>query len=138
MGERLLCLQMKFLGPNLRINWAEPSLAPAYQNTPYAALYLLLKKEYTQNIPLVLSDLKIACEQAGNTNQIDVLILKGEMDFFGFMPSDAINEAAVLQETIINEGKKRRRAQLSAAISEAEFAKDTNKLNQLLAEFREI
>lgn len=138
MGERLLSLQMKFLGPNLRINWAAPALALAFVNTPYAELYLFLKKEYTQNITLVLSDLKIACEKAENANLIDILLLKGEMDFFGFAPSDAAQEAAVLQETIVQEGKKRRRAQLSAAIAEAEFAKDTDKLNGLLAEFREI
>ncbi len=140
LGERLLALQLKFSEVKLNITWSNPNLAPAFQGGPYEPLYLFLKNKYTPNNPLSLSELR-ACEtpeSGGSQNLVDVLLLKGDMDFFGFSPKEAESEARVLQETISSEGKKQRMAALSAAIKEAEYAKDTAKLNQLLTEFNQI
>lgn len=138
MANRLLALQLKFLGANLTINWGNPILDSVYQNSEFAGLYLFIKKQYTAGVPFSLDELRHACATSSSENIVDVLLLKGEMDFFEFSSTDAQSEARVLQETLTQEGKKRRMTALSAQIKEAELTNDTARLNQLLAEFNQI
>lgn len=103
-----------------------------------AGLYESLKKQYTETRTISIDTLRHDYASNESENIVDVLLLKGEMDFFGLSPNDAVNEFRVLHETIAADLRKRRIQELQREMKMAEDAEDKDRLEELFVEFQKL
>ncbi|OGH64876.1 MAG: DNA primase [Candidatus Magasanikbacteria bacterium RIFCSPHIGHO2_01_FULL_41_23] len=140
--QRLFVLLLKFSKAGRGLQWLDGALSATVKSTKFSPLYEFLKDVYTDvNNPSAdwsLDKLRSACEITESENLVDVLLLKGELDFFGLTEKEAFSEAHVLEEAIKTEWKKKSLTELTQAIRVAEGQKDQPKIDELLADFSRL
>lgn len=104
----------------------------------FGALYIALKTEYADTSKIDLEKLRGLVETAGNENLIDILLMKGELDFSGIQIAEAQKELRKLLALIIDEWKKKRRKEIQMLIEKAEKNGEVEKLKGLIMEFNKI
>ncbi|OGH71068.1 MAG: DNA primase [Candidatus Magasanikbacteria bacterium RIFCSPHIGHO2_02_FULL_51_14] len=105
---------------------------------PYVSLYEAIKKQYTDAGAIDVDALRVSVASNEKENPIDVLLMKGELDFSAIQESDAKKECEKLIEEIRKEWNKARRKVLQAEIERAEKGGDTSRLAILIEEFQSL
>ena len=133
--ERLIILSLRF----------SKNLPPAtfssefslLQGSPHYPIYETLKSLYNNGV----IDLSSVREQLTVNNldePLEILLLKGEQEFFDYTEADALLDLQNVVEQILSEEKKDKRRILQDQIEMAEKRGDTDALNILLKQFQEI
>lgn len=105
---------------------------------PHQPLYEALHAVYTAAKALEIDALRKKLEKEGTENPVDVLLMKGELDFVNIQESDAKNELLKLKKHITAEWEKQRRALLQQQIAQAEKEGNTDLLNTLLIQLQSL
>ena len=101
--------------------------ARALSTSPAAALYEQMKKEYTATGTI---------SRSSGTHVTSSILFLAETEFAGVSPQEAEKEMRALAVSIAEEGNKQRRAQLQAAIAQAEKNGNEAQVAALLQEFQ--
>ncbi|MBI5222769.1 MAG: DNA primase [Candidatus Magasanikbacteria bacterium] len=104
----------------------------------FSALYTALKTEYTENSRIDLEKLRAVVGPVDNENLIDILLMKGELDFSGIQIDEARQELQKLLALIMEEWKKKRRREIQVEMEKAEKNGDAEKSKELGEEFNKI
>ena len=108
-------------------------------STPgFGALYEQILKVYTANNGLSLDSLREQYANDRPENLIDILLMKGELDFFEISGSDAEKEFRNILIRIDDRIIKKRRNELQREIEAAARTGDKKKESELLQEFSEL
>ncbi len=135
--EQLMSLILKF-----------PSLMPraivfgrsydVLSTAGFGLLYEDMKAMYTATGSVDLEELRKKHTVPHAENLIDVLLMKGELEFSGIMDKEAGMEFGNIFAMAEEEWKKAKRHRLGALIQNAEKSNDTKNLSLLLEEFRKV
>lgn len=140
LAERWLVLALRF--PALfAAYWQkpDPALQAAALSTPrLAPLYEAAQNQYTATTSVSSASLREALydETVGAENLVDVLLMRGELDFFGLQEADARQELANIQHALHADWLKIRRSELVTALTAAERANDSAAIQRLLGELQ--
>ena len=104
----------------------------------FGSLYTEMKREYTENNKIDMEKLRGIIESADKENLIDILLMKGELDFSGIQTNEAKNELRKLLASIMEEWQKKQRKEMQGIIEKAERDGDKTKLNELVKKFGKI
>lgn len=142
LAERWLVLALRF--PTLfAAYWQkpDPALQAAALSTPrLAPLYEAAQNQYTATTSVSSASLREALydETVGAENLVDVLLMRGELDFFGLQEADARQELANIQHALHADWLKIRRSELVTALTAAERANDSAAIQRLLGELQSL
>ena len=140
--SRLELMFERFVVLSLRFPEALPAFADSIPNelstSPHFHLYKAIKEGYTNSTPIQLADLRHAVTSTGGEQSLDILLMKGDLEFSDFTEKEATAEVEMLMRQIREEWKKQRRKELQRAIENAEREKDEARLRVLLQEFQNI
>lgn len=142
LAERWFTLGLRF--PTLVVNFfqnPDPALQAAALSTPHLApLYEAAQNQYTATAGLSVPSLREALydQTAGAENLVDVLLMRGELDFFGLQEPQARQEMANIQNAIRTDWLKIRRSELVTALTAAERANDSATIQRLLTELQNL
>lgn len=132
--ERSFILILKF--PKLKKE-LEKAADGVFSTSVYSGLYEGLKIQYNSNdIDLGLLRAYVAEENAENI--VDLLLMKGDLEFSDFSAADAVKEIAQIVEQINLEWVKKRRKIIQTEIEKAEKEKDQERLKVLFEEFKKL
>jgi len=108
-----------------------PALAPLYE---------AMQTQYTATSGVSIAALRESfyANAAGGENIIDVLLMKGELDFFGLGEAEVNTEAANIIRYLVEDWSRTRRVEVAFALAQAEKAGDTAKVQALLQELQII
>lgn len=131
--ERMLAVLFRF--PEL---FSRMSLPAIHLSTPpIFALYEATQQEYTVNHSIDISHLRDVTSDNGEI-LIDILLMKGELDFSHLTSVEAKEEVHRIIPEIKLEWIKRRRRELQVAIQQAEREGDKSRLETLINEFQQL
>lgn len=136
LAERLLVIALRY-NDLVRELFGE-SLNQILSTGRLGALYIELKREYTENSKIDLNKLRDIVEPIDKENLIDILLMKGELDFSGIQIAEAKQELHKLLISIMEEWKKKQRKEIQSAMEKAEREGDKIKLNELVEKFNKI
>lgn len=140
--ERWFVLALRFPGL-FGAYWQkpDPALQAAALSTPHLApLYEGAQSQYTATTSVSIASLREALydQTVGVENLVDVLLMRGELDFFGLQEADARNELANIQHALHADWLKIRRSELVTALTAAERANDSATIQRLLGELQNL
>ncbi len=140
--ERLLILVLRYPA-TARFLFSSPSAvveAAFLDNSRLSSLYGFLKNQYTQNQETISIDALRHAQfrDSQSENIVEVLLLKGELDFFGLGEKEAQDEFRVLHETILSGLRKKMIQEIQGEMKLAEEAGDTVRLEELLSSFKKL
>lgn len=106
----------------------------------YSPLYKALATQYNTGVHSIDIDAlrNSVADSEQQENIVDILLMKGELDFSHTSPEEAQKELTSLSQQIENEWKKMQRQQLQQQIAIAEKQGDTEKLQALLQQFQSL
>ncbi len=142
LAERWVTLGLRF--PNTLANFfqnPDPALQAAALSTPHLApLYEAAQTQYTATAGISVPSLREALydQTAGAENLVDVLLMRGELDFFGLQEPQARQEMANIQNALRTDWLKIRRSELVTALTVAERANDSATIQRLLTELQNL
>jgi DNA primase len=130
--EEFLTLIFKFphLWSNFGFGILDFGFSAGLSTAPVFSLYEAIKREYTNSNSINLLNLR-----AEKGDIVDILQMKGELDFANFTQKEAEIQLKKIKEEIQNEVTKARRERLQKEIEEAERTGDHEKLKQLMEQF---
>ena len=132
LSERFFALLLKF-GSQLPISNFQFQ-HNYFSTTAYSSLYTILKESYTTDI----SKLRDLLNEDNQENIVDILLMKGELEFSGISEKETKAEAESLITQIKDEWTKGRRLELQREIGMAEKAGDQQRLKGLAEEFSKL
>jgi DNA primase len=136
LSERLFMLFLRF--PSLIAQYWPEISSVDLSTSGYVALYKAIKERYTTGNSIDIEVLRGDIKSDGGEHIIDVLLMKGELDFSALKESEAGEDAARLTQEIRKEYIKAHRKELALEIEQAEKAGDDDRLNALLREYQDI
>lgn len=138
LSERLLALILRFPQLSETMVSADIKLNSILSISPYARLYENLKKLYSNGNSVNSDDLRGLSILDNGEDFVDILLMKGELDFFDLTEAEARKECGLLAGQIQNEWMKEKRKQLQVQIVEAEAVGDKVKIVELLEEVNKL
>ena len=105
--------------------------------TNYGPLYELLNKLYNNNASIDVNQLRDSVDN-NNKEIVDLLLMKGDLEFTNFTVEETKNEIKQLLDQINIEWLKKRRQDIQVNIIEAEKRNDQDALKVLLENFQKI
>ncbi len=142
LAERWLVLGLKF--PKSLVTFCQnpdPAMEVAIQTTQHLApLYEAIKTQYTATAGLDVPSLRevLYDQTAGAENLVDVLLMRGELDFFGLQEPQARLEMSTIQQALHQDWLKSRRSELVQALTAAEKVNDSAAIQRLLTELQNL
>ncbi|MFA5813793.1 MAG: DNA primase [Patescibacteria group bacterium] len=135
--ERFFVLLLRF--PKLITNYLS-SLADLDLSTgPYFYLYRAINEEYNKTKSADIGELKKQTNlNSQGENIVEILLMKGELDFCNVSEDEAKKEAEQTALEIKKEFERRYRQKLQVEIEKAEQEGNQEKLKQLINEFQKI
>ncbi|OIO19443.1 MAG: DNA primase [Candidatus Magasanikbacteria bacterium CG1_02_32_51] len=103
----------------------------------YNELYEMLKSRYNEGNKDI-SNFRDYFSHENQENIIDVLLMQGEKDFFGFKENEAKNEVKILSKRIYEEWLKEEKNRIQNELSLAESKGDTDKVDELMKRFQSL
>jgi len=103
----------------------------------YNELYEMLKSRYNKGNKDI-SNFRDYFSHENQENIIDVLLMQGEKDFFGFKENEAKNEVKILSKRIYEEWLKEEKNRIQNELSLAESKGDTDKVDELMKRFQSL
>ncbi|OGH71525.1 MAG: DNA primase [Candidatus Magasanikbacteria bacterium RIFCSPLOWO2_01_FULL_43_20b] len=134
--ERLMVMALRF--NDLFCEVVAGKLGDVLSTGRFGSLYTEMKREYTENNKIDMEKLRGIIESADKENLIDILLMKGELDFSGIQTNEAKNELRKLLASIMEEWQKKQRKEMQGIIEKAERDGDKTKLNELVKKFGKI
>ncbi|MBI4993076.1 MAG: DNA primase [Candidatus Magasanikbacteria bacterium] len=134
--ERLLVIVLRY--NDLARELSGESLNQILSTGRFGALYIELKREYTENSKIDMDKLRNIVEPIDKENLIDILLMKGELDFSGIQTAEAKQELQKLLISVMEEWKRKQRKAIQSALEKAEREGDKLKLNELVEKFNKI
>lgn len=134
--ERFLALLLRFFDKSQGIDQLF-SIDLSLSTGKYSALYEKLKSMYNEGN----NDIQHVREFFSTENQeniVDVLLMLGEKDFFGFSDKDVKNELIVLSKTVREEWLKEERKRVQQEMIHAESEGNSVKVDELLTYFQTL
>jgi len=125
---------------------ATPEIAPLVhkhaddlqtERSVYSDLYEAFKRAYTHDVAFSLQEFQGLLGEDG-MKKVDILLMKGELDFSDMDVQQRIADAEMLITEILKLVQKKKRERLLTDISEAEKNGDQEKVKELLAIFQNV
>lgn len=116
----------------------EKNLVSILSTAERVPLYEDIKSRYTDKGPNFIEELRQKYASDEHENVVDVLLMKGELEFPSISEKEAQKELERVYALAQDEWRKTARHKLAASILEAEKAGNQEVLNRLLEEFREL
>lgn len=137
LSEQIMGLILKF--PHL-VNDAhtKPKLGAVLSTVGFAALYEDIKARYTDLGVFPLDALREKYELPHSENLIDILLMKGELEFLSISESEARKQFQNIFSMAEDEWKKAERQRLGALVRNAEKNNNSKELSLLLEEFSQL
>ena len=135
--ERYITLLLR-LAPN-EYTFPAASLDPIFSTSRHLPLYKAIKAQYTSpTSTLDIEALRNHASSEETENIVDVLLMKGELDFAHLSGDKLTSEVEKGATLVIDEWKKHRRKALQLAITEAEKQGNKEKAMKLLEQFQAL
>lgn len=135
LAERLAILLFRF--PSLIEGATERLLSLPVSATGYGPLYDAMQIQYTVGGTIDIEAIRREYA-AAKENPIDLLLMKGELEFAGMQEQEAQKEADRLLGEMKKEWITKRRKELECDIIVAEKARDQNRVAGLIQEFQSL
>ncbi|OGH60080.1 MAG: DNA primase [Candidatus Magasanikbacteria bacterium RIFCSPHIGHO2_01_FULL_33_34] len=133
--ERFFMALLKFPDNINKENLVLDSVMLSFTN--YGPLYELLNKLYNNNASIDVNQLRDSVDN-NNKEIVDLLLMKGDLEFTNFTVEETKNEIKQLLDQINIEWLKKRRQDIQVNIIEAEKRNDQDALKVLLENFQKI
>ncbi|MBU0596676.1 DNA primase [Patescibacteria group bacterium] len=133
--ENFFVLLLKFPTPNFEFTL---NFESALSTSIYFPLYKAIKEAYTLNNSIDINTLRGKLNSEGKENIVDILLMKGELDFSAISPDVAKSEIESTFTEIKKELNRNSRQELQVLIENAERKGDQEELKELLEKFREL
>lgn len=134
--ERFFVLLFRFPGLAKNIDFTQLDRPMAASSR--TGLYDLIKKEYTSIASVTIPHLREILSTGNGEQLVDILLMKGELDFSGFTDKEAkeelLNIVSKIQLTWVKEERKRIQMELASADARG----DIDGQKKLLEEFKKI
>lgn len=130
----LLLLFPQFRGMTFSLSFLEGYLSPG----PSFYLYEIIKKSYTMANSLSLDELRSLSSKDSNENIIDLLLLKGDLEYPNIIEAQAKDEMNILLHHLKEEWIRKKRQELQRDIARAEREGTDEILAKLLQQFGEL
>ncbi len=134
--ERLFMVFLKF--PEYFNKEALLSDAELLSTSVYGHLYESLNKLYNDNTSIDINQLRDFIANDNQKEVVDLLLMKGDLEFADFSANQAKDEVKQLLEQIDAEWTKKRRSEIQSKIAEAEKNNDKERLVKLLEDFQKL
>lgn len=133
--ERFVALLLRF--PQLLVTSYELPVTRTLSPSPYLSLYETLKNQYTHGA-LDLQHVKSMFEHEGSENPVDILLMRGEKDFYDYTEDKAQKELEYICREIKEEWSRARGHELQIEIEAAEHTGDKERMSVLLDELQQL
>ena len=134
--ERLMVMVLRY--NDLLLELSGESVDRILSTGRFGELYIAMKTEYTSNGKIDLEKLRGLVGPGDKENSIDILLMKGELDFSGVQINEAKIETQKLLVSILEEWKKKQRKAIQTRIENAERDGDKKIMGELMDEFNKI